>query len=108
MLLISFTLLLTVQRAAGLEQPEAGALRRERRGAMGPCKRAPGTVGARDKGMMAHVQTGRARDPQRGLTEPVAVRWMLTAVALVFLSSFWRCLCRRVYGGVPTRMDGVH
>jgi sulfate transport system permease protein len=37
---------------------------------------------------MAHVQTGRARDPKRGLTEPVAVRWALTAIALVFLTLF--------------------
>ena len=37
---------------------------------------------------MAHVQTGRTRDPRRGLTEPPAVRWTLTAVALVFLILF--------------------
>ena len=38
--------------------------------------------------MMAHVQTGRVRDPKRGLTEPRAVRWLLTAVALGFLALF--------------------
>jgi sulfate transport system permease protein len=32
--------------------------------------------------------TGRARDPKRGLTEPAAVRWGLTAVALLFLLLF--------------------
>ncbi len=37
---------------------------------------------------MAHVETGRARDPRRGLTEPAAVRWLLTAVALGFLTLF--------------------
>jgi len=37
---------------------------------------------------MAHEQTGRARDPKRGLTEPVAVRWALTAFALLFLLLF--------------------
>jgi sulfate/thiosulfate transport system permease protein len=37
---------------------------------------------------MAHVETGRARDPKRGLTEPAAVRWLLTAVALGFLTLF--------------------
>ena len=30
---------------------------------------------------MAHVQTGRARDPKKGLTEPAAIRWLLTAIA---------------------------
>jgi sulfate transport system permease protein len=35
-----------------------------------------------------HIQTGRVRDPQRGLTEPAAIRWILTAVALVFLTLF--------------------
>src|SRR5688572_20415279 len=51
------------QRAARLEQPEAGAL-------------------------MAHVQTGRTRDPKKGLTEPAPIRWLLTAVALGFLFLF--------------------
>ena len=37
---------------------------------------------------MAHVQTGRARDPERGLTEPIAVRWILTGIALGFLALF--------------------
>ena len=37
---------------------------------------------------MSHVQTGRTRDQRRGLTEPAAVRWTLTAVALVFLTLF--------------------
>jgi sulfate/thiosulfate transport system permease protein len=37
---------------------------------------------------MAYTQTGRERDPKRGLTEPPAVRWALTAVALVFLTLF--------------------
>ena len=37
---------------------------------------------------MAHVQTGRTRDPKKGLTEPAAVRWLLTAVALGFLFLF--------------------
>jgi sulfate/thiosulfate transport system permease protein len=37
---------------------------------------------------MAHVQTGRSRDPKKGLTEPTAVRWGLTAVALAFLLLF--------------------
>jgi sulfate transport system permease protein len=37
---------------------------------------------------MAHVETGRARDPKNGLTEPPAVRWLLTAVALGFLTLF--------------------
>lgn len=37
---------------------------------------------------MAHVQTGRTRDPRKGLTEPAAVRWALTAIALVFLTLF--------------------
>ena len=37
---------------------------------------------------MAHVETGRARDPKRGLTEPVLVRWGLTVVALGFLTIF--------------------
>jgi sulfate transport system permease protein len=46
-----------------LEQPEAGAL-------------------------MAHVQTGRTRDPRKGLTEPTLIRWLLTAVALGFLLLF--------------------
>jgi sulfate/thiosulfate transport system permease protein len=35
-----------------------------------------------------HIQTGRVRDPQRGLTEPAAIRWILTAVALMFLTLF--------------------
>ena len=71
------------QRAAGVEQPEAGAL-------------------------MAHVQTGRARDPRKGLTEPAAVRWLLTAVALGFLAPVSRAAaCRRVHGGVPPRMERV-
>ena len=51
------------QCAAGLEQPKARAL-------------------------MAHVQTGRTRDPKKGLTEPAAVRWLLTATALGFLFLF--------------------
>ncbi|HKY22684.1 MAG TPA: sulfate ABC transporter permease subunit CysW [Vicinamibacterales bacterium] len=37
---------------------------------------------------MAHVQTGRTRDPKRGLTEPATVRWTLTAIALAFLTLF--------------------
>ena len=37
---------------------------------------------------MSMVQTGRTRDPKRGLTEPAAVRWLLTAVALGFLFVF--------------------
>ncbi len=37
---------------------------------------------------MAHVQAGRTRDPRKGLTEPAAVRWTLTAIALVFLTLF--------------------
>jgi sulfate transport system permease protein len=37
---------------------------------------------------MAHVQTGRTRDAKRGLTEPAAVRWALTAIALSFLTLF--------------------
>jgi sulfate/thiosulfate transport system permease protein len=37
---------------------------------------------------MAHVQTGRARDPKKGLTEPALVRWTLTVVALAFLTIF--------------------
>jgi len=37
---------------------------------------------------MAHVQTGRTRDPRKGLTEPAAVRWALTVIALVFLTLF--------------------
>jgi sulfate transport system permease protein len=37
---------------------------------------------------MSHVQTGRARDPKKGLTEPRIVRWALTAVALAFLTLF--------------------
>jgi len=37
---------------------------------------------------MSHVQTGRTRDPKRGLSEPVAVRWLLTAAALGFLVLF--------------------
>jgi len=37
---------------------------------------------------MAHVQTGRTRDPKKGLTEPAAVRWLLTATALGFLFLF--------------------
>jgi len=37
---------------------------------------------------MAHVQTGRSRDQKKGLTEPRAVRWALTAVALAFLVVF--------------------
>ena len=46
-----------------MEQPEAGAL-------------------------MAHVETGRTRDPKKGLTEPPLIRWGLTAVALGFLFLF--------------------
>jgi sulfate transport system permease protein len=38
--------------------------------------------------MAGYEQTGRARDPKRGLTEPAAVRWLLTAIALVFLILF--------------------
>jgi sulfate/thiosulfate transport system permease protein len=34
------------------------------------------------------IQTGRGRDSNRGLTEPAAIRWVLTAVALVFLTLF--------------------
>ncbi len=37
---------------------------------------------------MAHVQTGRTRDPKKGLTEPPAVRWLLIAMALGFLFLF--------------------
>ena len=37
---------------------------------------------------MAHVVTGRARDPKKGLTEPAPIRWLLTAVALAFLLLF--------------------
>jgi sulfate transport system permease protein len=37
---------------------------------------------------MAHVQTGRTRDPKKGLTEPRPIRWLLTAVALGFLFLF--------------------
>jgi sulfate transport system permease protein len=39
---------------------------------------------------MAHVQTGRSRDPRarRGLSEPAPVRWLLTAIALGFLVLF--------------------
>ena len=37
---------------------------------------------------MAHVQTGRSRDPKKGLTEPGPVRWVLTAIALAFLVLF--------------------
>jgi len=37
---------------------------------------------------MAHVETGRARDPRKGLTEPLLVRWGLTFVALGFLTIF--------------------
>ena len=37
---------------------------------------------------MAHVQTGRTRDPKKGLTEPAPIRWLLTAVALGFLFLF--------------------
>ena len=37
---------------------------------------------------MAHVQTGRTRDPRKGLTEPAAVRFLLTGVALGFLLLF--------------------
>lgn len=37
---------------------------------------------------MAHVETGRPRDQKKGLTEPPAVRWILTAVALLFLTLF--------------------
>ena len=37
---------------------------------------------------MAHVQTGRTRDPKKGLSEPAPVRWLLTAVALAFLVLF--------------------
>lgn len=37
---------------------------------------------------MAHVQTGRARDPKKGLSEPAFVRWLLTATALGFLFLF--------------------
>jgi sulfate transport system permease protein len=37
---------------------------------------------------MAHVETGRPRDPRKGLTEPAWVRWALTAIALVFLTLF--------------------
>ena len=37
---------------------------------------------------MAHIQTGRTRDPQKGLTEPAPVRWLLTALALGFLLLF--------------------
>ena len=32
---------------------------------------------------MAHVETGRMRDPKRGLTEPAVVRWALTAILLL-------------------------
>jgi sulfate/thiosulfate transport system permease protein len=37
---------------------------------------------------MAHVQTGRTRDPRKGLTEPAPIRWLLTGVALGFLFLF--------------------
>jgi sulfate/thiosulfate transport system permease protein len=37
---------------------------------------------------MAHVFTGRSRDPKKGLTEPRPVRWALTAIALAFLLLF--------------------
>ena len=37
---------------------------------------------------MAHVQSGRARDPRKGLTEPAPVRWLLTGLALSFLLLF--------------------
>ena len=37
---------------------------------------------------MAHVATGRTRDPKKGLSEPAPVRWLLTAIALVFLLLF--------------------
>ena len=37
---------------------------------------------------MAHVETGRTRDPNKGLTEPALVRWLLTAAALGFLFLF--------------------
>ena len=37
---------------------------------------------------MAHVQTGRTRDPKKGLSEPAPVRWLLTATALGFLFFF--------------------
>ena len=37
---------------------------------------------------MAHVETGRTRDPKKGLTEPAPIRWLLTAVALGFLFLF--------------------
>src|SRR5688500_12392066 len=37
---------------------------------------------------MAHVETGRTRDPRKGLTEPTAIRWLLTFVALCFLFLF--------------------
>ena len=38
--------------------------------------------------MSGHVQTGRTRDPKRGLTEPAVFRWGLTALALAFLTLF--------------------
>ena len=34
------------------------------------------------------MRPGRTRDPKRGLTEPAAVRWTLTAIALAFLTLF--------------------
>jgi sulfate transport system permease protein len=37
---------------------------------------------------MSHVQTGRTRDPNRGLTEPAPIRWLLIAVAMGFLFLF--------------------
>ncbi|MEO5740866.1 MAG: sulfate ABC transporter permease subunit CysW [Vicinamibacterales bacterium] len=37
---------------------------------------------------MAHVETGRTRDPKKGLTEPAPVRWLLTSLALGFLFLF--------------------
>ena len=38
--------------------------------------------------MGGHVQTGRTRDAKRGLTEPAVLRWLLTTVALAFLTIF--------------------
>jgi sulfate/thiosulfate transport system permease protein len=38
--------------------------------------------------LMSHVETGRTRDPKKGLTEPAAVRWLLTFIAISFLFLF--------------------
>ena len=37
---------------------------------------------------MTGVNTGRVRDPKRGLTEPASLRWLVTGIALTFLFFF--------------------